>query len=112
MPMISELADATDLSLTTPMVTRGELELVQRLKWDVSRVTAMHFLGYYTDQGVTMADDRCQGRKLVDKVVRYMNKYVEFFANLCQQHYRFQHYLPSHLAAVAVLAARRALCIR
>ncbi|CAM9881180.1 unnamed protein product, partial [Choristocarpus tenellus] len=50
MPMISELADATELSLTTPIVTKGELELVQRLKWDVSRVTAMHFLGYYINE--------------------------------------------------------------
>lgn len=30
MPMISELADATEMSLCTPTVTRGELELVQR----------------------------------------------------------------------------------
>ena len=30
MPMISELADATEMSLTTPIVTRGELELVQK----------------------------------------------------------------------------------
>lgn len=30
MPMISELADATEMALTTPIVTRGELELVQK----------------------------------------------------------------------------------
>lgn len=30
MPMISELADATEMSLTTPIVTRGELDLVQK----------------------------------------------------------------------------------
>lgn len=113
MPMISELADAAEISLTTPIVTRGELDLVQnRLQWDVSRVTAMHFLGYYTSQGVTMPDDTCQGRRLVEKVVTYMNKYVDFFANLCQQDYQFQRYRPSHIAAAAVLAARRALCIK
>eukprot|EP00903_Cladosiphon_okamuranus_P006376 g6241.t1 len=113
MPMISELADATEMSLTTPIVTRGELDLVQnRLEWDVSRVTAMHFLGYYTSQGVTMPEDTCQGRRLVEKVVMYMNKYVDFFANLCQQDYQFQRYKPSHIAAAAILAARRALCIK
>eukprot|EP00904_Undaria_pinnatifida_P007619 jgi/Undpi1/3988/HiC_scaffold_16.g07356.m1 len=113
MPMISELADAAEISLTTPIVTRGELDLVQnRLQWDVSRVTAMHFLGYYTSQGVTMPEDMCQGRRLVEKVVTYMNKYVDFFANLCQQDYQFQRYRPSHIAAAAVLAARRALCIK
>ncbi|CAN0009425.1 unnamed protein product [Hapterophycus canaliculatus] len=113
MPMISELADATEMSLTTPIVTRGELDLVQnRLQWDVSRVTAMHFLGYYTSQGVTAPEDTCQGRRLVAKVVTYMNKYVDFFANLCQQDYQFQRYKPSHIAAAAILAARRALCIR
>lgn len=41
-----------------------------------------------------------------------MNKYVDFFANLCQQDYQFQRYRPSHIAAAAVLAARRALCIK
>ncbi|CAM9968359.1 unnamed protein product, partial [Ectocarpus fasciculatus] len=113
MPMISELADATEMSLTTSIVTRGELDLVQnRLEWDVSRVTAMHFLGYYTSQGVTAPDDTCQGRRLVEKVVTYMNKYVDFFANLCQQGYQFQRYKPSHIAATAILAARRALCIK
>ena len=30
MPMISELADAAEISLTTPIVTRGELDLVQK----------------------------------------------------------------------------------
>lgn len=30
MPMISEVADVTEMSLSTPTVTRGELELVQR----------------------------------------------------------------------------------
>ncbi|CBN75925.1 cyclin D1 [Ectocarpus siliculosus] len=113
MPMISELADATEMSLTTSIVTRGELDLVQnRLEWDVSRVTAMHFLGYYTSQGVTAPDDTCQGRRLVEKVVTYMNKYVDFFANLCQQGYQFQRYKPSHIAAAAILTARRALCIK
>ena len=59
-----------------------------------------------------MPEDTCQGRRLVDKVVTYMNKYVDFFANLCQQDYQFQRYKPSHIAAAAILAARRALCIK
>lgn len=45
------------------------------------------------------------------QVIVYMKKYVDFFANLCQQDYRFQRYRPSHIAAAAILAARRALCI-
>lgn len=45
------------------------------------------------------------------QVVIYMKKYVDFFANLCQQDYQFQRYRPSHIAAAAILAARRALCI-
>jgi Cyclin, C-terminal domain len=49
---------------------------------------------------------------LVNKVTRYMKKYVEFFANLCQQDYSFQRYLPSTIAAASVLAARRALCVQ
>ena len=41
-----------------------------------------------------------------------MKKYVDFFANLCQQDYQFQSYRPSHIAAASILAARRALCIK
>ncbi|CAM9397541.1 unnamed protein product, partial [Phaeothamnion confervicola] len=91
--------------------TKGELDLVRALGWDVSRVSAMHFLGYYLYRGVTFPEDQCQGRPLVDKVVRYVKKYVEFFANLCQQDHRFLDHTQSAIAAASVLSARRALCI-
>ncbi|KAG5190821.1 cyclin-like protein [Tribonema minus] len=111
MPMVSEMAIAAETRLTTGMVTQGELSLARGLGWDISRVTAMHFLGYYLHQGVTFLSDECQGRALVTKVTRYMKKYVEFFANLCQQDYSFQRHRPSTIAAASILAARRALCI-
>eukprot|EP00611_Tribonema_gayanum_P014408 TRINITY_DN25780_c0_g1_i1.p1 TRINITY_DN25780_c0_g1~~TRINITY_DN25780_c0_g1_i1.p1 ORF type:complete len:324 (+),score=57.66 TRINITY_DN25780_c0_g1_i1:53-1024(+) len=83
MPMVSEMAIAAETRLTTGMVTQGELSLARGLGWDISRVTAMHFLGYYLHQGVTFPSDECQGRALVTKVTRYMKKYVEFFCRLC-----------------------------
>jgi Cyclin, N-terminal domain len=60
MPMVSEMAAATELRLTTSMITAGELSLARGFGWDVSRVTAMHFLSYYLHQGVTFANDECQ----------------------------------------------------
>jgi hypothetical protein len=111
MPMVSELAAAAELMLSTNAVTQGELRLAQALDWKLSRVTPMHFLGYYLHGGVTFEGDLCQGRALVSKVTRYMKKYVEFFANLCQQDYGFLQHMPSEIAAASILAARRALCI-
>lgn len=46
------------------------------------------------------------------QVVAYMKKYVDFFANLSQQDYKFQGYRPSHIAAASIFAARKALCIK
>jgi len=112
MPMVSEMALAAEMRLTTSMVTQEEHRLSKSMGWVVSRVTAMHFLNYYLHQGVTFPTDQCQGRVLISKVIRYMKKYVEFFANLCQQDYSFQRHLPSTIAASSILAARRALCIQ
>ena len=51
-------------------------------------------------------------KPLVPKIVRYMSKYLHFFADLCLQEYSFQAWSPSLLAAAVVLAARKALNIR
>ena len=56
-------------------------------------------------------DDTFQARPVVDKVPRYVQKYAEFFADLCLQDYAFQRYEPSLLAAAIITASRKALHI-
>jgi hypothetical protein len=51
-------------------------------------------------------------KPLVPKVVRYMTKYLHFFADLCLQDYSFHAWAPSLLAAAIVIAARKSLNIR
>ncbi|CAM9600183.1 unnamed protein product [Chrysoparadoxa australica] len=112
MPMVSELGHAAEIHLTTEMVTMGELDLAKRMGWEVHQVTSMHFLDFYLHEGVTFSDDSCQGRCAVgEKMTRYVKKYVEFFASLCQQEYSFQRELPSVIAAASIMSSRRALCI-
>ena len=48
-------------------------------------------------------------RPLISKVPRYFKKYMDFFADLCQQEFAFLQYPPSLLAAAIVAASRRAL---
>ena len=38
----------------------------------------------------SLPDDSWNGRALIDKIPRYVQKYTEFFANLCMQDYLYQ----------------------
>jgi hypothetical protein len=56
--------------------------------------------------------DTMLGKALVEKVPKYVKKYVDFFSELCCQDHSFKRYLPSALAAAIVVAARRALNVK
>ncbi len=111
MPMVSDIAQVSETVLTTRSVTQGELRLAKALDWNLSRVTPMHFLGYYIHGGVIFDGDLCQGRRVEGRVFKYVKKYVNFFANLSQQDHSFLKYLPSILAAGVIMATRQVLCI-
>jgi hypothetical protein len=73
---------------------------------------ALHFLGAFHASGILFVSDSMAYRPLVPEVVRYMQRYTDFFADLALQEYAFQQHLPSRLAAAIVLAARKSLVIR
>ena len=87
----------------------GELEVLQRLGWKLRAFPALHVVGYILSKGACFVDDTWQGRGLIPKIPKYVKKYAEFFCNLTLQDYSFQQYLPSQLAAAAILASRVAL---
>jgi len=65
----------------------------------------------FNSQGILFENDMMQGLPLQAKVPRYMQKYVDFFADFCLQEYIFQMYTPSLLSATIIQASRKALHI-
>ncbi|GMI14895.1 hypothetical protein TrLO_g7345 [Triparma laevis f. longispina] len=111
-PPIPELLEVTKLyqSGQTPLSFRdGESEVLDYLHWTLRAVCPLHVVGYYLSKGVTFEEDRWQGRKLIEKIPKYVKKYAEFFCNLTLQEYTFQKYEPSHLASAIIMASRVAL---
>lgn len=82
-----------------------------RLDWKLNVITPAHYLGYMVGKGIIFNNDTMQGKRLIPKVSRYLQKYVKFFCDLCAQDYTFLQYKPSILAAAMCLASRRALNI-
>ncbi|GMH92853.1 hypothetical protein TL16_g12471 [Triparma laevis f. inornata] len=111
-PPSPELLEVTKLyqSGQTPLSFRdGESEVLDYLHWTLRAVCPLHVVGYYLSKGVTFEEDRWQGRKLIEKIPKYVKKYAEFFCNLTLQEYTFQKYEPSHLASAIIMASRVAL---
>ena len=88
-----------------------EIMVLRTLDWCLGTHTPLHFTGYYLTKGVLFIPDKMQGRALIKKVPSYLKRYVEFFADLCLQDYKFQEYTPSLMGAAIVMASRRALGI-
>jgi len=103
---LTKLRDAGHNSLT---FREGELEVLRRLGWKLRAFPALHIVGYILAKGACFVDDTWQGRNLIAKIPKYIKKYAEFFCNLTLQDYAFQQYLPSRLAAAAIMASRVAL---
>jgi len=111
-PPIPELLQLTKLcnsGHTALSFREGELAVLQHLGWRLRAIPPLHIVGYYLSKGATFEDDTWQGRALIEKIPKYVKKYVEFFCNLTLQEYSFQQYLPTHLAAAILLASRVAL---
>ena len=93
-------------------VHQMEVSILTILGWSLTVVTPQHLLGLYHRRGLVFASDTMGFEPLVPKVLDYLKKYSDFYADLCLQEYAFQQYPPSLLAAAIVLAARKAINIR
>jgi hypothetical protein len=110
-PQLLQLTRLSSVGHTSLSFREGELEVLSRLSWTLRAFPPLHVANYFQAKGVVFDDDLWQGRELIDKIPKYIKKYVEFFCNLCLQDYQFQQYLPTKLAAAVVLASRVALHI-
>eukprot|EP00937_MAST-01D_sp_MAST-1D-sp2_P001889 g1889.t1 len=110
-PSVGELNEFAQPGYNPVEVQVMEVTVLNKLGWSMGAITPLHYLGYYLSKGVVYEDDSFQGRPMIEKVPRYVQKYAEFFADLCLQDYNFQRYAPSLLAAAIVTASRKALHI-
>jgi hypothetical protein len=113
-PTMSELGKIVrnlDKPIAPESLRLLEVYVLQRLGWELTRVTPLHVVGHLLAAGVVYEDDLWQGRPIVNKIPAYIKKYSDFFAALCLQEFCFQKHMPTLLAAAIVAAARRALSI-
>jgi hypothetical protein len=108
-PDLLRMTKLHDVGHTSLTFREGEVEVLRHLGWKLRAVPPLHVLGYFLSKGVVFHEDIWQGRKLIDKIPKYIKKYADFFCNLTLQEYSFQQYLPTHLAAAILLASRVAL---
>ncbi len=92
-------------------ITGMEVLVLNRLEWSLTVVTPLHFLNYYLAKSVVFEDDTRHGRPLVEKVPKYIKKYVDFFAEICMQEYAFQAYTPSVLAGTPTRLRSACVCV-
>ena len=97
--------------MTAESVRDSEIFVLFQLDFKLTSVCSLHCLEYWLGVGVLFNGDRWRGHVLIDKIPKYVRKYAVFFANLCLQDYKFARFLPSHLGAAIICAARRALCV-
>jgi len=95
------------------IICKMELILLNCLGWELMLLTPRHFLELFLSRGgsaVYPDHDTDDSSNKYDSVRRYLQKYSEFFTDLCLQDHRFEtDYLPSIVASASIAAARRQL---
>jgi len=71
-------------------VHQMEVSILTILNWSLTVVTPQHLLGLYLRRGLVFASDTMGFEPLVPKVLDYLKKYADFYADLCLQEYAFQ----------------------
>ncbi|CAG9320075.1 CCNJL_3 [Blepharisma stoltei] len=96
----------------TATLRRMELELLTALKWELSAITPYHFVQFYISHGIVYTGDYMRGKHLSEKSAKYVNKYADFFVEMCLQEYELTQYTPENIACACIAAARKAVDIR
>jgi len=91
-----------------------ELKILNLLNWNLKIALPIDFIEYYIFENVVFSDDCLDGHCNLQNHPQakiYMKKYCIFFLDIACQEYCFWKYSSSVLAAVIIVASRRALCI-
>lgn len=105
-PTIANLRTCCNNAYSEAEILVMERSVLKELQWKLAVATPIHFLGIFVNVGIVFEDDRVDGQGPTSKIIRYVRKYVDFFAELYLQEYPLQQYLPS-IASGAILACSR-----
>lgn len=114
-PPVTEIVQELGNLFSPRTVCEMEILMLNRLKWDLSEYTPLHFLAHFFHKGVLYEDDMIQQSHTASvslkKITRYLQRYAEFFAEMALQEYEFQKYPSSVVAASIVVASRKVINI-
>jgi len=113
-PEISELVHELRYQYEPRDICEMEILVLNRLKWQLSEYTPLHFLAHFLHRGVLYEDDMIQqsnNAASLKRIRKYLRRYTNFFAELAMQDYAFQAYPSSIVAASIVVASRKAINI-
>lgn len=110
-PLIRELQKVNSPSriIYYDDVIKAEQSVLQRLNWDLFKLTPLHFVQNLIGQGIVFSNDKLQSGKEVDeRVLKSVKKHAEFFADLLVQDYTLgASFKPSVLGISCIVCARR-----
>ena len=98
-------------------IVQIEIMILNRLKWDLSEYTPLHFLAHFLHKGVLFENDMIdsihenQEQPSLKRILKQFKRYTNFFAELALQDYAFQAFPSSVVAAAIVVATRKAIHI-
>lgn len=89
-----------------------EMQVLVALKWKLSVLTPIHFLGIHLNRRVFFPHDHLRGKPIDDQLLTAYRSFVDFFVDFILQESTFGQYRPSILAASILSLSRKALDIR
>ena len=104
-PPLADLNETSDNAYTPSLIEAMELSILKRLNWYMKAVTPLHFLEYYSLYS-TGTEDTWSERLASTRVKHYVDRYAQFFIDMCLQESKFLDYNPSLVAAASIAAAR------
>ena len=94
-----------------------EKHILETLRWDLYLVTPYDIFQHFLSQGVVFTTDKIQSKTAQTssptlQTVANVQKFAEFFLEMCLQEYSFHQYDQFTLACGVILAARKMIKVQ
>ncbi len=98
-------------------IIKSETDVLQTIGWELLLATPIDFVKVYLSLGCVFSNDKVPSTEYhqkttspTSKTLEYIQKYSDFFVDLCLQEYDFQKYSSHEMAVAIILCARK--CVR
>jgi len=117
-PTAHDISTLSMKAFRPQQVIKEETKVLQTIDWNLLLATPIDFVKVFLSLGVVFSTDRVpsqeySGRSVSPsaKTLEYIQKYCEFFVDLCLQEYEFQKFKSVNMAVAIILCARRGVKI-